>query len=185
MSPPPPPPPQEIHITPATPDLAPSIAAIGHTTFTASFAHSLAPKDLQAYLSTTYTASAIHAELSDTRANTFYVARLASGTVVGFVQVKHCTTDPCLPPELKLVEIHRVYVATEQHGRGIGGKMLEHVLKELQRDGANQGAWLAVWEENVRAQRFYAGFGFAEKMGRHTFTTGECVQWDEIMVMRF
>ncbi|KAF2439265.1 acyl-CoA N-acyltransferase [Karstenula rhodostoma CBS 690.94] len=172
-------------ITPATHADAPSIAAIGSATFTTSFAHSMPEKDLQAYLLTSYAPSVIHAELSDTRENSFYVACLADGAVAGFLQVKHRTSDPCLPPELKLVEIHRVYVATEHHGRGIGGKLLEHALEVVRRDGESQGAWLGVWEENLRAQKFYAGFGFAEKVGRHAFTMGECVQWDEIVLFRF
>ncbi|OAG03296.1 acyl-CoA N-acyltransferase, partial [Paraphaeosphaeria sporulosa] len=162
------------------------IAAIGRATFTASFAHSMPEQDLQAYLSSSYTTSAILSELSNPNDNTFYVAHLApaSSAVAGFLQIKHGSTDPSLPADLRLVEIHRVYVGMEYHRRGIGGAMMEHVLGVLRREGAYEGAWLGVWEENVRAKKFYGGLGFTENVGRHSFTMGECVQWDEILLLR-
>lgn len=177
----------DLIIAPATLEDASAIASLGRTTFTTTFAHSMPAPDLSAYLSRTYTPAAIALEISDTRSNTFYVARLASapGTIAGFLQVKYQSTDPALPPRLKLAEVHRIYVNTEVHSQGVGGKLMEHVLGILRREGSYEGAWLGVWEEHVRAKRFYARCGFTEKVGMHQFTIGECVQWDDILLCRF
>lgn len=163
-----------------------AITQIGRETFAASFAYSMPETDMNAYLAKSYVVDAIRAEFENTKTNTFLVARSATdGTVAGFLQIQRGTVEPCLPPDLNLLEVHRVYVSMQCHGLGIGGKLLERAIEIAKAMPGCDGAWLGVWDENVRAQRFYASYGFTEKVGKHSFTMGECVQSDWILLLRF
>ena len=184
---------------------AEAIAKIGTTTFAKSFGYSMPAEHLQAYLAETYTPAAIAKELAN-KQNHFFVARLNTaravdnGEVVGFIEMKLGTTEECIPPNVPMCEIHRIYVSFDQVGRGIGQLMMEQGLKwardqllgsELL-DGAtivdNEGAkgqkagvWLGVWEENVKAERFYRGWGF-ERVGARDFVMGATRQTDSVMI---
>ena len=104
---------------------AEAIAKIGAAIFAASFGHSVPAEHLQAYLDEAYTPTAISRDMAN-RQSQFFVARLRStsaaetGEVVGFIQMKLGTTEPCLPPDALMCELHRIYVSPHYHGGGIG-----------------------------------------------------------------
>ena len=110
------------------------IAKIGTTTFAKSFGYSMPAEHLQAYLVETYTPAARSKELASEQ-NHFFVARLnaaraaENGEVVGFIQMKLGTTEECIPPNVPMCEIHRIYVSFDQVGGGIGQLMMERGLK--------------------------------------------------------
>ena len=56
--------------------------------------------------------------------------------------------------------------------------------KEVDVDGKERraGVWLGVWEENVKAQRFYGRWGFEEQLGTHDFVMGDTKQTDLLIV---
>ena len=112
------------------------------------------------------------------------------------------TTEPCLPPGVPMCEINRIYVSMDHVGGGTGQLLMERGLVWTRNrllgsgskegdgvvDGGNGGTkerkvgvWLGVWEENVKAQRFYRRWGF-EKVGSHEFTMGGTTQTDFVMV---
>ena len=190
----------------AVPSDAEKIVEIGAATFAASFAHSMPAAHMQSYLDTTYTTAAILRELADTTRNHFLVARREStnivegSKVVGFIQMKLGTTEPCLPPDVPMIELHRIYVSTDHFGGGTGQSMMGRGLSwarqqllspDLLNRAASEvgrsvnkrkaGIWLGVWEENLKAQRFYRRWGF-EIVGAHDFVMGETRQTDLIMV---
>ena len=196
----------EVVIQDAIPANAEAIAKIGATTFAISFGYSMPAEHLQAYLASTYTPSAIAKELAN-KQNHFFIARLnparagENGKVVGFIQMKLGTTEACIPPNVPMCELHRIYVSFDQVGGGIGQLMMERGLSwareqllgsEL-RDGATTvginddvkgqkgGVWLGVWQENVKAERLYRRWGF-ERVGTHNFTTGDTRQTDWVMI---
>ena len=47
---------------------------------------------------------------------------------------------------------------------------MELALEWLERDGPRP-LWIGVWSGNLKAQRFYARYGF-ERFGEHTFPVG-------------
>ena len=182
-----------------------AIARIGAATFALSFGHSMPGEHMQAYLDECYTPSAILKDMAN-KQNHFFVARLTSalaaenGKVVGFIQMKLGTTEPCIPPNVPMCELHRIYVSADHHGGGAGQLMMERGLKwardqlldsnqldqavDVDREGVKQrktGVWLGVWEENVKAQRFYQRWRF-ERVGEHDFVMGETTQTDLVMV---
>ena len=195
----------EVVIQDALPADAEAIAKIGAATFANSFGYSLPAEHLQAYLAEAYTPTAIAKDL-DNEQNHFFVARLNSartgenGKVVGFIQMKLETTEECIPSDVPMCELHRIYVSFDQVGGGIGQLMMERGLQWAReqllgsepRDGAtvgvNEGAkgqkagvWLGVWEENVKAERLYRRWGF-ERVGKHDFATGDTRQTDSVMI---
>ena len=196
-----------LSIEDAVPTDAEAIAKIGATTFATSFGYSMPGEDVKAYLEEAYTPTAISKDLAN-RQNHFFVARLQSGDaaengkVVGFLQMKLGTTEPCLPPDMPMCEINRIYVSMDHVGGGTGQLLMEGCLEWARDrllgsgskegdgvvDGGNEGVeerkvgvWLGVWEENVKAQRFYRRWGF-EKVGSHEFTMGGTTQTDFVMV---
>ena len=197
--------PHEVVIQDAIPADAEAIAKIGATTFANSFGYSMPAEHLQAYLASAYTPTAISKELAN-KQNQFFVARLNSahagdnGKVVGFIQMKLGTTEGCIPSNVPLCELHRIYVSVDQVGGGIGQLMMERGLKWARNrllgsellggatvvgnegaEGQKAGVWLGVWEENVKAERFYRRWGF-ERVGTHDFTTGDTRQTDSVMI---
>ena len=185
---------------------AEAISRIGAATFTASFGYSMPKEHVQAYLEEAYTPTAISKDLADQQ-NHFLVARQEStldagvSEVVGFLQLKIGTKEPCLPPGLSTCEINRIYVSQDHLGGGVGQLLMERALRwarshllgssrlhqtvDGEVDGGTKerqtGVWLGVWEENVKAHRFYRRWGF-EKIGSHDFTMGGTTQTDFVML---
>jgi diamine N-acetyltransferase len=56
---------------------------------------------------------------------------------------------------------------------------MDAALDDATKRRAN-GVWLGVWENNPRALRFYAKFGFVE-VGEHRFHVGSDAQRDLLM----
>ena len=201
-----PPQPSELVIQDTVAADADAIVRIGVATFTLSYGHSMSAEHVQAYLAEAYTRGAISKDLACDQ-NRFLVARLNSALpaenskAVGFIRMKLGTTEPCVPPDVPVCELHRIYVSSDHFGGGTGQRMMErglewardHLLgsKRLDRAGddvANQGAkerragvWLGVWEENVKAQRFYRRWGF-EEIGAHDFNVGGTTHRDIVMI---
>lgn len=176
---------------------ADTIAEIGRVTFHACFAYSMPEEDVQAYLDKAYSVAAIAEEVADAQRNSFFVAQIdrpgtkEHGKVVGFVQMKLGTTEPCLPPDADLCELHRIYVSLDCTSGGVGKMLAERGIswarewasKCCTESGGNAraGIWLGVWEENFKAQRFYQRLGF-ERVGSHDFAMGDTIQTDWVLV---
>ncbi|KAL9063611.1 MAG: hypothetical protein Q9161_009380 [Pseudevernia consocians] len=184
--------PYELIIQTALPTDAQAIASIGAKTFAQSFGHSMLVEHMQTYLNEAYTLSAITNDLAYER-NQFFVARLKSalaadneGEVVGFIQLKLGSTEPCLPTHVPLCEIQRIYVDGGYHGGGAGRLLMEKGLEWARErllgvGGRKAAVWLGVWEENARAMRFYRRWEF-ERVGEHEFVMGGTRQKDFVMM---
>jgi len=174
---------ENIILRPATPADAPSIAHLGSNVFSSTFGYSMPANDLKAYLTTSYSTLSVSSDISN-RDISVVVAHPASqpSLVVGFAYLTRGTTDPCLAGFPSQVELQRLYVRQDWHGRGVG-KLLMRKMQELARREHFETLWLGVWEENLVAQKVYEGFGFG-KVGFHDFVMGSCVQTDWILVKK-
>ena len=65
-------------------------------------------------------------------------------------------------------------------GAGLAPQMMDWVIAEARRRGAEE-IYLSVFTDNIRAQRFYARYGF-EAVGRYDFMVG--THADEDIIMR-
>jgi len=184
---------QKVDVREGRPSDAASIASMGAATFEASFGHSMPKEHLDDYLSTTYTETNFAKELQSPQ-DQFFIAELPSSsdatlpTPVGFVQVRKGSTEPCIPNDVPGIEIYRIYVSKDHLGCGAGKVLMARAMQyaegELAKErtsGQKALIWLGVWEENVKAHRFYRRFGL-EKVGTHDFVMGDTTQTDDIIM---
>ena len=76
------------------------------------------------------------------------------------------------------IELSKFYVAAENHGSGIAGRLLTATLAAAAATGARL-CWLGVNQRNERAAKFYAKHGF-EIIGTKRFLVGEVWHDDHV-----
>jgi GNAT superfamily N-acetyltransferase len=154
---------------------APLLARIGADSFAETFGHLYTPENLAAFLKN-HSIENWTAELADPR----FTIRLVEqeGEAVGFAKVG----PPGLPFEVSgpTTELRQFYVLKPWHGTGVAQALMDWVLEEARRRGAEQ-LYLSVFVDNHRAQRFYARYGF-EAVGSYAFMVG--THADEDIIMR-
>lgn len=143
----------------------------------ATFGHSAAPHDIDAYLASAYGPSGhLRRDLADPRFD-FRIA-LEDGVVIGYCKIG----PPVFTDEVEsagTVQLHQLYVEPAHHGHGVAATLLDWAIAHARRDGAT-GLLLTVWEENARAQRFYVKHGFRH-VGDYAFRTGSQIDRDLIL----
>ncbi|HEX8654069.1 MAG TPA: GNAT family N-acetyltransferase [Allosphingosinicella sp.] len=155
------------------PDDAPAIRALFETSFVETFAHLYKPEDLHTFLGR-FTEEAWRAELADP---SFAFQLAEEGAVAaGFAKLG----PRGLPVETGRsgLELRQLYVLSAWQGRGIAQALMEWVLAETRRRGAEE-LYLSVWAGNARAKRFYRGYGFAY-VAPYAFMVGSQADEDEI-----
>ena len=134
------------------------------------------PEDMRAYIAEALSVEQIRSEITDTARIVFVVE--FDGEMIGFAQLREHSTEDCVS-DLNPIEIQRLYLKQEFHGRGIANQLMKACLDEAV--GKNyRTIWLGVWEHNHRAQRFYEKVGFV-KVGEHVFLLGNDPQTDWVM----
>ena len=152
------------------------LAEMGRRTFLAAFGAANTPEDLAAYLPTVYSPAHQARELADP-ATTILIAEDGEAAA-GYAKVVRGTTGAGVVAERPL-EIQRLYADLPHLGRGVGGALMAHCL-ELARAEGHDVVWLAVWEQNPGARRFYERWGFVE-VGEQPFVLGTDVQRDLVL----
>jgi ribosomal protein S18 acetylase RimI-like enzyme len=146
---------------------------ISRQTFAETFADGNSEANLQAYLATAFATAKLTAELADPDSG-FYFAELDSA-IIGYLKVNTGAAQTELPAGRGL-EIERIYVAKAYLGQRVGQLLYEQAL-QLARQQKAAYVWLGVWEENLRAIRFYQKNGFVE-FDKHLFKLGDDEQTD-------
>ena len=155
------------------------IVRLGLHVFTVSFGYSLPQEELQAYLDESYSTAAITRDVEDTTKD-MIVATDQNDKILGFALLTRGTSEPCLANLEKTVELQRLYVHPDHHGKGLG-KSLALKIEDMAREQGYANMWLGVWEENHKAQKVYERLGYC-RVGNHPFKMGNVVQTDNIMV---
>lgn len=157
-----------VTLRPALPNEAEALSALGQQTFTDTFGHLYRPEDLATFLAVAYSVAWHETLLADPSRVTWVADN--DGELVGFGIAGPCKL-PVPDIEPRAGEIQRLYLRSEWHGRGIGSRLLERLLLELQRRG-HAPLYVGVWSENFGAQRLYARYGFRQ-VGDYLFPVGE------------
>jgi ribosomal protein S18 acetylase RimI-like enzyme len=150
------------------------LSAFSMLTYTAAFGEHFRPDDLKAHLQSTLSVARWWEYLA--RDKVMVAERY--GVIVGFLQIE--------PTHPKGVFFHRLYVATEELGRGIGSMLLRAGLDEPVVTTAPL-VLIDVWEGNAGARRLYERFGFVangERMPEFVTASGEVSSGDLILVRR-
>ncbi len=153
-----------------------TIADLSRKTFYDTFAVHNTEENMILFMNRQFTRDALAAEVG-MRDNTFLLAYY-NYELAGYVKLRESKG----PPELKgftTLEIARIYVVKSMLGLGVGEELMRQSI-EMARKRAKQMVWLAVWEKNERAMRFYTRWGF-ETFSKQVFVLGTDLQNDWIM----
>lgn len=152
---------------------------IGRQTFYETFASGNTEKNMNKYLDESFSVAKLTTELTDNNAE-FYFAALDKN-VIGYLKINFGQSQTELQDD-KALEIERIYVLKEYHGKNIGQLLYNKALNIARQKNANY-VWLGVWEENPRAINFYKKNGFVE-FDKHIFKLGNDEQTDIMMKLK-
>lgn len=151
------------------------LAAIASKTFYDTFTGTCTEADMRQFLEDYFNEAQVTKELSDA-ADFFYFAEL-NGVPAGYIRFKEDYGNFPLMQRWKTMELKRIYVLKEYHGQGIAQKLMEFLM-DWCKEEKYQAIYLGVWEHNIRAQKFYAKYGFENSGHTHNFPIGDTPQTD-------
>ncbi|MEZ2445754.1 N-acetyltransferase family protein [Chitinophaga sp. RCC_12] len=149
---------------------------IGRQTFYETFSATNTEENMTKYLEEGFTTEKLSAELNN-EGSSFYFAVL-DDKVIGYLKLNTGQSQTELQDD-KALEIERIYVLQEFHGKKVGQMLYEQAMQIATQVNAHY-VWLGVWEENQRAISFYTKNGFAA-FDKHIFKLGDDEQTDIMM----
>ncbi len=149
---------------------------IGQKTFIETFSALNTPANMTKYLAEKFSKDQLLAELSN-QGSEFYFAQ-QEDKIIGYLKINSEQAQTELQSENGL-EIERIYVLREFHGKKAGQLLYEQAL-DIAKLKNVQFIWLGVWEENSRAISFYQKNGFIA-FDKHIFRLGDDEQTDIMM----
>lgn len=166
----------EIHIRPIALSETDTLSRIATETFRNTYAAYNTPKNMRDYIATYFNPARIKEELSHPEIHYFFA--LHGETIVGYIKLNEggSQTESKFPNTL---EIERIYVLPEEHGKGYGAILLSKAIEVAKQKKFPQ-IWLGVWDQNTKAISFYERMGFY-KDGIHPFVLGDDPQRDYLM----
>lgn len=158
----------------AVPADAAAVAELARSSFTETFGHLYSSDNLAAFLAS-HTTDDWALVLTDPDV----AVRVAEtdGKLVGYARIG----PPTLPitPVGPAVELRQFYLLKRWHGGGHAQTLMDWVIATARARGAAE-LFLSVFVDNIRAQRFYARYGF-EDVGRYAFMVGSHEDEDRLM----
>jgi ribosomal protein S18 acetylase RimI-like enzyme len=167
-----------IEIRKATVSDLETIQKISIQTFIETFAGVNTTENIADYIKNSLNTEQLTAELNNANSQ-FYIA-YSNDEVVGYLKINFGDAQTESINENAL-EVQRIYVLQNFHGKNIGQLLLDEV-KKIAKNTDVDSVWLGVWEENHRALRFYTKNGFVV-FDKHVFIMGNDEQTD--LLMRF
>ncbi|NEW79112.1 MAG: GNAT family N-acetyltransferase [Gelidibacter sp.] len=167
---------ENLEIRKATHKDAELLLNIGRQTFFEKFTENNSEENMLKYAAEAYTSEKILSELNNPNSQ-FYLAKL-NNKAVGYLKINFGDAQIELQ-DPQALELERIYVLKEFQGRKIG-QMLFNKTIELAKKAAVNYVWLGVWEENLRAIKFYEKNGL-KAFSKHIFMLGDDPQTDIMM----
>ncbi|MGQ7946748.1 GNAT family N-acetyltransferase [Flavobacterium sp. WC2509] len=152
---------------------------IGRQTFKETFSESNSEENMKSYLEVGFSNEKLTEELTD-RNSDFYFATV-DNEVIGYLKLNFGDSQTELKDN-KSLEIERIYVSKEFHGKSVGQLLYDKAI-QVAKLNDSEYVWLGVWEENLRAIRFYKKNGFVE-FDKHIFKLGNEEQTDIMMKLK-
>lgn len=152
---------------------------ISKQTFSETFSALNTEENMKKYLDEGLSIERLTAELNNTYSE-FYFAHL-NDNVIGYLKLNFGQSQTELK-DSKALEIERIYVLKEFHGKNVGQLLYEKAIHIAEQSKADY-VWLGVWEENPRAISFYKKNGFVV-FDKHIFKLGDDEQIDIMMKLQ-
>jgi ribosomal protein S18 acetylase RimI-like enzyme len=144
------------------------IATIGKKSFRRAFEHLFKSKEeLFEYLEHTYDPVKLTRSLR--KENNVYLLAFLDGEPAGFAKIKKISLNEHIESVAQM-ELQKIYVLQEFHGRGVGTALLMETKKIADAIYPDY-IWLDTHISNDRAIKFYELHGF-QKIGKYFFTIG-------------
>ena len=155
---------------------AKNLREISESTFVNTYGEFNTPENMAKHIAEKFSILQIKKELQ--LIDNQYVIGEIDNEIVAFVKlVKNQNLEEL--PEKHCVEIERIYVKKEFHGRNFGKKMMDFCENWAAKNHF-EILWLGVWEHNPNALKFYEKMGFTI-FSSHVFVLGNDVQNDFLM----
>jgi ribosomal protein S18 acetylase RimI-like enzyme len=151
------------------------LSAMARQTFFDTFAGTCSEADMDGFLEKYFNEERLAKEISDE--NNFYFFAEVDGIPAGYLQFMEDYSGFDLMKQWKALELKRIYVVREFHGKGIAQELMEFILAHA-RQQQYEVIWLGVWAHNIRAQKFYEKYGFVNSDHTHDFPIGNTPQTD-------
>lgn len=152
---------------------------ISRQTFYETFSAGNTEENMKNYLEEGFSVEKLTAELNDINSE-FYFASL-DNNVIGYLKLNFGSSQTEIKED-KALEIERIYVLKEYHGKNVGQLLYDQAIQIAKKKNADY-VWLGVWEENPRAISFYKKNGFVE-FDKHIFKLGNDEQTDIMMKLK-
>jgi ribosomal protein S18 acetylase RimI-like enzyme len=153
-----------------------ALSVIARQTFFDTFTGTCTEADMQVFLDQYYSTSQLGKELLDKETFCFFAE--ADGMPAAYLQFKEAYNNFPEIKKWKALELKRIYVLTQFHGKGIAQKLMDFIL-DFAAAKKYEVVWLGVWEHNIRAQKFYEKYGFTDTGYTHNFPIGSSPQTDK------
>lgn len=153
-----------------------ALQKISKQTFRETFANENSEADMNKYLEENLSEAKLTFELNNPNSE-FYFATL-NNEVIGYLKLNFKTAQTEMK-DLEALEIERIYVLKDFHGKQVGQVLFITALEIAKKIKASY-MWLGVWEKNTRAIQFYKKNGFVE-FDKHIFKLGNDEQTDIMM----
>jgi len=152
------------------------LQAIAKETFFETFAEANTEADMKKYLDENFGENKMAEEMN--RPGSHFFIAWEEEMPVGYLKVNAGEAQTELKDEISL-EIERIYVKKAHQGKKVGQVLFERALETARLQNKTY-LWLGVWEENLKAIRFYEKNGFVA-FDKHIFKFGEDEQTDIMM----
>jgi diamine N-acetyltransferase len=149
---------------------------IGRQTFYETFIEWNTEENLKIYLDERFSAGKLTTELNNKESKFFFA--ILDNEVIGYLKINTGKAQTELEDN-KALEIERIYVLKEFHGKRVGQLLFEKAIQIAEHKKAVY-VWLGVWENNSRARNFYSKNGFVV-FDKHIFRMGNSEQTDLMM----
>jgi diamine N-acetyltransferase len=153
-----------------------TLLAYSKNTFYHFWGHLNTDENMEAYSSVNFTMENMFSQLNNPNSQ-FYFA-LIGDEIAGYLKLNYGDAQTDVKDENAL-EVERIYVSAEHHGKYIGKQLLDFALDKAIKKHYNY-VWLGVWEHNDKALAFYKRNGF-EVFSSHDFWLGDDRQVDLLM----
>jgi diamine N-acetyltransferase len=137
-------------------DDAPALAECGAKLFTETFGPLYKKADLNAFLREVHSTEAVAAEIADPAFEHRVVED--AGLFIAYCKIGPLGV-PAPKPKPGALELKQLYVHKPFHGQGIAPVLMQWAMRRAKARGAPE-MYLSVFQENPRAQAFYARYGF-------------------------
>ena len=156
----------------------PALSFIAKKTFYDTFTGTCTKDDMNDFLEKFYNENTLAEEVANSAMEYFFAE--IEGAIVGYILFSIGTENFDEIEGSLALELKRLYVLEDFHGKGIAQQMMQFFLDHATSQGYDN-AFLGVWEHNQRAQKFYGKYGFVKSAHTHDFPIGNTPQTDVYM----